>query len=59
MTKETIQQKIDSLIEQEEQIKVMFQKIHGAKEAFEALIKEMDTPDTKDTSKKDKTATAK
>ena len=59
MTKETIQQKIDSLIEQEEQIKVMFQKIQGAKEAFEALIKEMDTPDTKDTSKKDKTATAK
>lgn len=55
MTKGTIQKKIDALIEQEEQLKVMFQKIQGAKEAYQALIVEMgETDDTADTKKKEK-----
>tara|TARA_B100000809_G_C14868209_1_gene434554 strand:- start:385 stop:564 length:180 start_codon:yes stop_codon:yes gene_type:complete len=54
VTKDTIDQKIRNLDEQEEQLKVMFQKIQGAKEALEALKKEWDTPDTKDTPAKKK-----
>ena len=48
MTKDTIRERLDGLKEQEEQLKVMFQKIQGAKEALEALLLvEDDTPDTK------------
>ena len=57
MTKETIQGKIDSLTEQEEQIKVMFQKIQGAKEALMALKEEMDVTKNETTTKKKSTKT--
>ena len=64
MTKDTILQKIRNLDEQEEQLKVMFQKIQGAKEALTALKQEWDdTPATDDTKSNDtggrKKATAK
>ena len=50
MTKGTLDKKIAGLIEQEEQLKVMFQKIQGAKEALTALKEELvDTIDTDDT----------
>ena len=50
MTKDTLDEKIANLDEQEEQLKVMFQKIQGAKEALTALKEELaDTTDTDET----------
>ena len=61
MTQDTIQEKIDSLNEQEEQLKVMFQKIQGAKEALIALKQELaaETNGTTDTTETKKAAKTK
>jgi len=61
VTQDTIQEKIDSLNEQEEQLKVMFQKIQGAKEALIALKQELaaETNGTTDTTETKKAAKTK
>ena len=51
MTKDTLKAKRELLVQQQKQAEVIFHKLSGAIEGIDALILEMDTPDTKDTPK--------